>query len=452
MNQIETSKVKSHHRGVESARFSDVLAFASTISAVSIGIYLIHGALKNLSKFPYGSAQSLAQLFGILATLSALYGIVLAARPRYIEHSVGLDVMLVWHRVLGEACAIFLLIHIALEYYTRSRFGGLVEAFKALTGRDGYMALATVGALGFFIVTISSLKAIRRRLSYESWYFIHLLIYGSTLMGFWHQIYLGNDFFGDKTAKYFWIGIHLFTLLVLLQSRFFNLFRAWVKPLRVRSVDEMAHDTLVITLEGGRLKKMKAESGQFALLRFLTKDLWFESHPFSLSAAPKKEALRFTIKMKGDGTRLLRSLRRGSRVVLEGPYGAIVKSQIKKEPTVLIAGGVGIAPIRALLEDFTPSNQPYLLFRVKSKEDIIHLDELRELCTRNNGKMFIVEGATAKLPSNPFSAENLKSNIPNIELRQAILCGPESMIVAGVKGLMKAGVPYESIHYERSWW
>jgi predicted ferric reductase len=345
-----------------------------------------------------------------------------------------------------------LFLHITLELTAASKLGGYWEAIKSYTGKNDYMALASVGALGFFIVTITSLKKIRRKLSYETWYFIHLLIYGSILMGFWHQIYLGNDFSKDKVAKYFWISLHLLVLIILLNSRFLSLFKAWVNPLRIKSINLTAHDTLEIILAGGRLGKIKAESGQFAMLRFLTKELWYESHPFSLSSAPKKEGIRFTIKIKGDATTKLKLLMVGQKVVVEGPYGAIVKSQIGNSPTLLIAGGVGIAPIRALLEDFTPANKPHVIFRVKTPEDIVHLAELEELCARNDGTIEIISGPTRKLSTPPFSPENLLKTIPNLTYRQAILCGPESMIISGVRGLIKAGVPFESIHYERSWW
>ena len=452
MNKLVTSKVKSHHRGVDSARFSDTLALASTIFAVSIGIYLIHGAIPSLKNFPNQTIQSLAQLFGILTTLSALYGITLAARPRYIENSVGLDVMLVWHRYLGEASAVFLIIHMALELVSRSSLGGYWLAFKALTGGDSYMALASIGALGFLVITFTSLKTIRRKLSYETWYFIHLTIYGAVLLGFWHQIYLGIDFVNDTTARNYWIALHLLVLVIVIKARLGSLIKAIFRPLTLSSINQSAHDTLELTLTGSSLSKMKAESGQFAMLRFITPSLWFESHPFSLSAAPKKTGIRFTIKTKGDATRLLKNLQVGQKVILEGPYGAIVKSQIGTQPTILIAGGVGIAPIRALLEDFTPENQPHVIFRVKTEDDIVHLQELKQLLSEKKGSLTIITGSTRELKTNPFDPAYLKSTIPDLALRQAILCGPESMVLAGVRGLLSAGLPSESIHYERSWW
>jgi predicted ferric reductase len=106
-----------------------------------------------------------------------------------------------------------------------------------------------------------------------------------------------------------------------------------------------------IRIAGRRLDRLGARAGQFFLWRFLTRDRWWAAHPFSLSATPDGRSLRITVKALGDFSGRLGSLQPGTRVAAEGPFGVFTAGVLRRERTLLIAGGIGITPIRALLEE-----------------------------------------------------------------------------------------------------
>jgi hypothetical protein len=97
---------------------------------------------------------------------------VLVARLRCIEHRAGLDRVFVWHRWLGATMAILVGAHVGASVVAWSDGQGWWQALVDLTGREPYMAAATVGAVLIAVVTVTSLRSIRRSLSYETWYFV----------------------------------------------------------------------------------------------------------------------------------------------------------------------------------------------------------------------------------------------------------------------------------------
>src|SRR5207244_8036538 len=112
--------------------------------------------------------------------------------------------------------------------------------------------------------------------------------------------------------------------------------------------------------------------------RFLTRGRWFEAHPFSLSEAPNGRRARITVKGVGDFSRALRELRPGTRVLADGPYGDFTSAARRHERAVLIAGGVGITPIRALVEEMPDD----VIYRASSEDEVILRDELEALGAR----------------------------------------------------------------------
>ena len=106
--------------------------------------------------------------------------------------------------------------------------------------------------------------------------------------------------------------------------------------------------------------------------RFLTRELWWQAHPYSLSALPQPPYLRFTVKGLGDSSRALAQLRPGTRVAFEGPYGAFTDHARLSDGVLLVAAGVGITPLRALLEDLPAHADVVVIVRASTVADIVH--------------------------------------------------------------------------------
>ena len=431
---------------------SDLLAGAAAVTVLVLGVWVRNGGLRALTGAPTARWTSLAQLSGLLASGTGIAGLYLIARPKALEQRYGLDRLFVWHRVLGETMALLVAAHIAVSIVAWQADMGWWSAVRELTGRAPDTATATVGSLLVGLVTISSLRRVRRRMSYETWYFVHLLAYVGFALAFFHQISLGSDV-GEAAARTLWIALHVALLAVVVAGRWGRLARRALRPLEVVRVDRVNDDTVALHLGGRHLARLGADAGQFFVLRPLAARLWWQAHPISLSNAPTNDSLRFTIKARGDASAAYTSLRPGTKVVVEGPYGAHTPDELTTGKVVMIAGGIGIAPVRSLLERLGPDAEPVVLLRARHADELVHLDEIRNLAARIGGRVLTLVGPTATLStSDPFSAENLHAIVPDVRERQALLCGPERLLHAARAGLRAAGVAPSAIHYERPWW
>ena len=106
--------------------------------------------------------------------------------------------------------------------------------------------------------------------------------------------------------------------------------------------------------------------------------------PVFLSEAPDGRSLRMTAKAVGDYTSSLRELEPGTRVVAEGPFGVFTSDARRCDKTVLIAGGIGITPIRALLDEL--DGDTIVLYRVIDADDAIFADELERVRAPRGGR------------------------------------------------------------------
>ena len=146
---------------------------------------------------------------------------------------------------------------------------------------------AIAGLVLLLGVVVSSVVIVRRRLRYETWYFVHLYAYLAVALAFSHQLATGTAFVGEPLARAYWTGLYVATLAAILGFRLvLPVARSLRHDLRVERVVEEAPGVVSVMIGGRRLDRLGARTGQFFLWRFLTRDRWWEAHPFSLSAAP----------------------------------------------------------------------------------------------------------------------------------------------------------------------
>ncbi len=435
-------------------RGSEIGTIVLLFVAALVFVWSRHGGVNALGASWFDTWSSITQLSGLLCSGAGLLGLVLIARPRTIERHVGLDRMFVWHRYLGESMAILLGIHIAAGVVADSANGGTIwNAIRDYTGRQPYMAMATVGSVLIFVVTITSLKSIRRQMSFETWYFVHLLAYVGFAISFSHEIVLGKDFSDSAVDRWAWILVHVGVLVAVLSGRWGRVVKSMIHPMKVQSIKPLGKGIAAVTLTSPTLREVEAHSGQFCMLRPLRKGLWWQSHPFSLSAAPTNKGLRFTIKDRGDASGEILGLPVGTRIAVEGPFGVATPDVAVGRKVLCIVGGVGVAPARAMLEQLTPEQEPIVLYRARSHDDLVHLDEMQDLARRVRGEVLTLVGPSISLAvKDPFGAESLLRTVPDLRERTVFVCGPDSLVHAARHGLKAAGVPAEHVHFEMVWW
>ena len=310
------------------------------------------------------------------------------------------------------------------------------------------MITATIGTGMLLAVVATSLVIVRRKLSYEWWYVVHLLAYAGIALSWFHEIPTGNELVLDKTAANYWRAIYLATLAILVVFRLLvPIANAFRYRLRVAEVSRAGDHVVSVRITGRNLGKLGAHAGQFFLWRFLDRHRWWTAHPFSLSAAPDGRSLRITVKALGDHTSHLGELRVGTRVFAEGPFGVFTPAVRTRAKAVLIAGGIGITPIRALLESMP--GELVVLYRVAAEDDIIFRAELAELAAKRGATVHYIVGDHRGDGARLLTPAHLKELVHDIEDRDVFVCGPPAMTTAIERNVRGAQVPRRQIHTER---
>jgi predicted ferric reductase len=428
-----------------------LLALAN--GAVVVGLWVAGGGPADIHDLASG-LTGIGRVCGLLGAYLVLVQVLLLARIPLLDRSVGFDRLTVWHRRNGKVALGLLLVHataITAGYTLADRISLWEEAGRLLSAYPGVIT-ALAGLLTLVAVVVTSLVIVRRRLRYETWYFVHLYTYLAIALAFSHQIATGQEFVGEPAARVYWQGLYIATLAAVVVFRLgLPALRNLRHRLRVERVIEEAPGVVSLEIGGAHLDALKARPGQFFSWRFLTREHWWQSHPFSLSAAPDGRRLRITVKEVGDFSGGVRAIRPGTRVVFDGPHGAFTAAARRRPRVALIAGGVGITPIRALLEEL--QGEPgdiTLVYRAAREDDVILRGELDELARRRGVEVHYVLGdhrgpGAAEL----LSADHLGRLVPDIAARDVYVCGPPAMADATGASLRRAGVPRRQVITER---
>ena len=406
---------------------------------------------------PTGSVHGLGMLLtesgrvtGMVAGFILLVQILLMSRVGWLERSIGAHDLLIWHREMGAGLVISVLAHVVLITFGYAAEGGisvfeqtgqLWDSFAAMI--SAYIATAILVAVGLLAI-----RAVRRHMPYEVWYYVHLTSYLVLLLGYGHQFADGQELSKGGFGKWYWVALYVFVVACLVWGRIVSPIALNLRHrLRVAEVVAESGDMVSIYITGRRVEDLDARAGQFFRWRFLAKGCWWQAHPFSLSAAPNGRWLRLTVKVVGDHTADLRHMRPGVRIFAEGPWGIFTADQRRHPAALLIAGGSGIAPIRALLEEL-PSGA-IVLYRARSMDEVIFRDELEWLADDRGATLWYILGARDDAgPKRAFSPRGLAELVPDIRQRDVYLCGPGGLVDASTTALKRLKVPRKQIHMD----
>jgi ferredoxin-NADP reductase len=335
--------------------------------------------------------------------------------------------------------------------YSITAHQGLVRQTGSLLTSYPDVLMATV-AIGLLVmVGVTSARAARRRVSYEAWHFLHLYTYLAIALAFSHQFSTGADFMTNRPARLLWSAMYLMVAVLLVWFRVVRpIVQALRHQLRVVEVRHESSDTVSVWISGRDLGRLGVEPGQFFRWRFLTRGMWWAANPYSLSAPPSPELLRITVKLAGDHSRGLLTLQPGTRVLAEGPFGAFTSGRRRKRKVLLLAGGVGITPIRALFESLPGGpGDLTLVYRAHHASDVVFRGELESIAGQRAARMLYVFGrrGNARRPD-PLNAGELKRIVPQLTDHDVYLCGPPGMTEHARAELRRAGVPRRQIHHE----
>src|SRR3990167_1112601 len=275
---------------------------------------------------------ALGRLSGLLAVYFVLLQVLLIGRSVWIEKTFGLDKLSQVHRLNGKFALFFILLHpflLTIGYSIATRVNPVDQFLSFVTSYEAVLQ-AGLEVILFVIIVFTSLYIVRSKLKYEIWYFIHLFTYLAILLAFAHQLKNGKDFLTNSLFTYYWYGLYIFVFGNHLIFRFTRPVYLFAKHrFYVEKVIRETPDAVSIYISGKNLQDFKIDPGQFMFLRFLAKNFWWQSHPFSLSQIPNDKNLRVTIKNSGDFTSTVDRIRAKTPVVIDGPYGIFTEKKAK---------------------------------------------------------------------------------------------------------------------------
>ncbi|MEU6121979.1 ferric reductase-like transmembrane domain-containing protein [Streptomyces sp. NPDC047123] len=390
-----------------------------------------------------------AHLTGLLAGYGILVMLFLMARVPAVEHGVGADLLARRHALGGRYVLTLCAAHalLALCGYAAHADTDLLHAGLDLLGYPG-LAAATAGTALLAAVGVTSARTLRRRVPHETWRAVHLLTYLGAALAFVHQL-AGPDVAGGLPSLWLWSLLHAIVAVLLVWYRLVVPVRQALRhSLRVTGVRDEGPGVVSVVVQGIGVADLRAEPGQFFRWRFLQRRLWHTALPFSLSAPVRDDTLRITVKAAGDHTRRMRRLRPGTRVLATGPFGALTAHRRTRRKVLLLAGGVGITPMRALFETLPGGpGDVTLLYRAGSADQLVLREELEAIAERRQAGLHYLLGRS-DAAFDPLAPQALRNLIPDLAEHDVYLCGPPGMSAAAEAALVRAGVPAERIHAE----
>ncbi|MEV7362481.1 ferredoxin reductase family protein [Streptomyces sp. NPDC003631] len=401
-----------------------------------------------------GRILNAGRITGLLAGYLMALVVLQMARVPALERRVGSDRVARWHAMTGRYTICLVLAHLFLTMWgyalqAGTGLGGIVRQTVDSVQQLPGVGKAAIGTGLLLLIGLISIGPIRRRLSYDLWYHVHLLTYAATYLSFWHQLSTGNEFVAQAWARTAWYVLYGSVTALVIWYRIITPIRLNMRHrLRVEAVVEETPGIVSVLMTGRKLHRMGAAAGQFFRWRFLAPGMRLSSHPYSLSAAPRPNMLRITVKAIGDHSSALRDLRPGTRVWAEGPYGALTADRRSRGKVLLVAGGVGITPMRALFETLPgAAGDLTLLYRANSTQDLALWDELAQIAEERGARlMYAVNSPEGERPD--ISADTLRRKLPDIDRHDVFMCGPPGFAQQVYEALRGAGVPARRIHHE----
>ena len=418
------------------------------------------GGLTDLGGWAPG-LTSVGRLTGLVASDLLLVQVLLMARVPLLERAFGQDRLARQHRVVGFASFNLMLAHVGLITwgYAVGSLTAMPATFWDLVTNYPGMLLAFGGTIALVMVVVTSIKAARKRVRYESWHLLHLYAYLGVGLALPHQLWTGQEFLTSPAATVYWWGVWAAAAAAVLVWRVtLPLWRSARHRLQVTSVVPEGDGVVSVYLVGRRLDRLGVEPGQFFCWRFLGRRGWTRAHPYSLSAAPDGSSLRITVKALGDDSATLPGLRPGTRVLLEGPYGRLSPRARTRRKVALIGAGVGITPLRALAEglDYRPG-EAVLLHRYTDEPlfrrelDVLSRERgLEVLCLpgrRRSPGSWLGEGV-----GTAGDLAVLRHWVPDIAARDVYVCGPEPWVASVRRTTEAAGLAPDHFHVETFGW
>jgi predicted ferric reductase len=398
-----------------------------------------------------GLMIALGRISGLLAVYLILWQLVLIGRVKFLEKMFGLDKLAFVHHINGLLAWIFILLHpifLVVGYKLANEVTASSQMLDFLLNWEGMFA-AILSVVIFVIVIVVSLAAIKKMFRYETWYFIHLATYLAIILAFSHQLEHGNTLQNFIFIGY-WYLIYWVAIGLLVYFKFLVPIRLFFKhKFYVSKIVQENSNVVSVYITGDKMEDYNFLGGQFAMFRFLDGRLALESHPFSFSQSKNNQELRITVKNLGDFTATIANkIKIGTKVFIDGPHGIFTTARTENKKIALIAGGVGITPVRALVENTTEKDS-VVLYSCVLEQDFIFIDEFKKLNNKISLHLIASQDTSWAGECGRLDEEKLIRLIPDYLDRSFYICGPPLFMKNAIQILHKLHVKKKNIYFEK---
>ena len=389
---------------------------------------------------------------GYIALTLMILQFATTERLKIIEKQFGFDLILQFHKTVGFVIFILILSHPVLLFFSDPSQLWILNPVK--------MPLRTIFAffslLSIFAIIFMSIFRKQWRLSYETWRVTHGFFAVLALsFGLLHAIKV------DRYLTLFWKGLLwdvfvVYVIFHLIHTRVIRPLLSARKQWEVVEVREEKGRAWTVILQAIAHKGISFLPGQFAYLRMKRDFYWFNEHPFTISSSAKETTqISFTIKELGDFTNTVRTVEKGTKAYVDGPYGVFSYTKFPPSKTIwLIAGGIGITPMLSMLrtmKDEKDKREVHLFFAAKFEDNLTSFEEIEVLKQKLNLKtLYIVENSPKNHPdfrrgyiTREILSEKLEEKAP-----ECFICGPPEFIRSVRRSLRELKVSYKKIHAE----
>jgi predicted ferric reductase len=431
---------------------------AGTTMLVVTALWVGDGGVQQIAAGGADAVTAAGRLTGLWSSDLLLLQVLLMSRIPVVERAFGQDRLARWHRWVGFSSFWLMVAHIVLITlgYAATDDANVFRELWDLTWTYPGMLLAAAGTLALVMVVVTSVRAARRRLRYESWHLLHLYAYLGVGLALPHQLWTGADFLTSGWATAYWWTLWAVAAGAVIAYRIgLPAWRNWRHRLVVSAVVPEGPGLTSVYLRGQRLDRLPVRAGQFFQWRFLDGPGWSRAHPYSLSATPHGDQLRITVKDLGDGSARTAGLKPGTRAIIEGPYGKLTSETYAGGPVTLLACGIGVTPLLSLLGElpYRPG-EATLVYRARTEAEVAFHSELEWFARQRGVRVILLLGPRAGdswLPQR-HAALTLPQIVPEVARSQVYMCGPDAWTAAARDACRAAGVPAGRVHTELFSW
>lgn len=403
-------------------------------------------------------AEEAARGMGIAAAAMLAAQFISSGRIKALSSGVGLDVVLGFHRFAASMLLWFVALHV-LAFVAPTLAQGPARAGQhLLTLLTSPRMLTGVAAVaGIMAIIVASVKR-DVWMKYEAWRFTHgfgaLAVLALTAH---HVMTTGTASFAPGLWTYWLIVFgaagaafaHIYVGRPLLARRV-----SW----RLDAVTRLTPKLLEVTITQTRGAAFSFRAGQFVWLNFRPGLAQPFDNPFSIASGPEElPRMRFLIKAVGDLTRSLPDLTPGADVGVDGPHGDLIIDGRDAGAILLVAGGVGLAPLIGVLRSLAArgDKRPVrCIYAAGLPGNLVYAEEMRAMESRLNlVNYFTVDETAPGWGGNvgPIDAALVSRALEGLDVKRtlALICGPTPMMIATADTIAEQGVPLSAIVYER---